>query len=144
MRVGVKLWQLTVENVWRIPNVCWKDPSVCYTERPIVSMIVLIIATQRGSVFISEANGQGVWPGSRRWLSWWCLPLHYFWKTANTSVLKLFVSNLFAYTVCFVQWGGINKLHLQLNLYAHTSCSCWDALVLCVCMQLFLERVSRE
>ena len=38
----------------------------------------------------------------------------------------------------------MNKPDLQLNLYDLISCSCWDAVILHVGMQLFLERVTRE
>ena len=53
-------------------------------------------------------------------------PVCYFWKTAKTAVLKLFVSYFFLSTLCiiflFVQWGrweGMNKP----DLYELISCS---------------------
>ena len=39
------------------------------------------------------------WLKSCQWLSWWCFPLHSFWKTAGTSVMALLVSHFFVYTV---------------------------------------------
>ena len=66
---------------------------------------VLIIATRRRGVFICEANGCiGVWfelliakkpPMVEVMMS----SIMLFWKTARNSVLKLFVSNFFVYTV---------------------------------------------
>ena len=111
---------------------------------------MLIIATQRGGAFIIEANGRiGVWCVAWKlpWLSWWHLPLCYLRKTAKTSVLKLFLSNLFVYTVfnilCFVQWGkwGISHTYSwicmtnKLQLLGCSCTSCVYATFLGECIQ---------
>ena len=65
----------------------------------------LIVATRRGGVFISESDGCIAvrcvalidWKAAD--VSADMSPVCYFWKTAKTSVLKLFVSHLFVYIV---------------------------------------------
>ena len=91
------------------------------------------------------------WLERRRWFSWWCLPLYFFWKTAKTCVLKLFVNHLFVYIVynISVLCNGAGGKAWIIQIYSWIyliSCSCWNAVVLHVGMQLFLgesnQRVS--
>ena len=74
-----------------------------------------------------------------------CIGVHYMTLIAHT-VLNV--------NLCIVQWGGwegMNKPHLQLNLYPQYIAAVGMLLYLRVCVYnniiinlLFLERVSRE
>ena len=60
-RAGVKLQQLAMENVWKISK-CTLERTISLLHGKTNRLHVLMIATQRGGVFISEASGRiGVW-----------------------------------------------------------------------------------
>ena len=88
---------------------------------------VLVIDTWRSGIFVIESNGVN-WLESCQWFSWWCLPLHCFWKTARTSVMPLFVSHVFAlycvWYLCFMQWSKWEGMNLQLNFMKYNCREC--------------------